>query len=77
MNINRLYLLCKKRIGFALFADGSFGAVAGDDDGRVGEGEELLADGADEGGAVAAGQVSPADRAGEEGVAGEEQILGR
>ena len=59
----------------SLLADGGARAVAGDDDGCVGERQQLLVDGADEHGAVAAGQVGAADRAGEEGVAGEQQML--
>lgn len=57
-------------------ADGGVGAVAWDDDGGVGEWEQFLVDGVDEGAGVAAGQVGAADGSGEEGVAGEEEILG-
>jgi hypothetical protein len=49
--------------------------VAGDDDGRVGQGKQLAVDGAEEGWAVSSGQVCAADGAGEEGVSGEQKVL--
>ena len=50
--------------------------MAGEDDGGVGEREQLAVDGAEEGWAVSAGKVGAADGAGEEGVAGKQQVLG-
>ena len=67
--------LCKEWIGLSFVANGGLRAVAGDDDGGVGQWEQLAVDGADEGRAVAAGKVCAADGTGEEGVAGEEEIL--
>ena len=63
-------------VGIAFFADGGGGAVAGDNDGRVGEGEEAVVEGAEDLAAVAAREVGATDGAGEECVAREEQIFG-
>src|SRR5271154_2175015 len=52
-------------------------AVAGDDGGCVGQGQEPIVDGLDNFALVSAGQVGPADRASEKGVPGEQQLLGR
>ena len=52
-------------------------AVAGDDGGRIGQGQEPIVDGPDDFALVAAGQVGAANRAGKESVAGKEQLLGR
>jgi len=51
--------------------------MAGEDDGSVGQREQLVVDGAEERGAVAAGKVCAADGAGEERVAGQQQVLRR
>ncbi len=59
----------------AFFADGGGAAVAGEDAGGVGEGEEAVVDGAEELFGVAAGEVGAADGVGEEGVSGEEEVV--
>jgi len=61
---------------FALLAYGGGGAVAGDYEGFVGEGEEFVVEGMDDFFEGAAGQVGAADAAGEEGVSGDEFFLG-
>lgn len=62
-------------VGLAFFADGGGGAVAGEDAGDVGKGEEAVVDGAEELAGVAAGEVGAADGVGEEGVTGEEEVV--
>jgi len=56
-------------VGF--FGDGGAFAVAREDDGGWGEGEDFAADAFDEEGVAAAGEVGAADAAGHEGIAGE------
>ncbi len=56
-------------VGF--FCDGGAFAVAREDDGGWGEGEDFAADACDEEGVAAAGEVGAADAAGHEGIAGE------
>ncbi len=51
--------------------------MAGEDAGFVGQGQDLLADAADQGGVVAAGQVGAANTAPEDDIAAEEQIFPR
>ena len=58
----------------ALRADGSSGAVTGEDPGFVGQGEQAGGDGVDDLRVVAAGEVGAAYAAGKEGVAGDEQV---
>ena len=56
-------------VGF--FGDGGAFAVAWEDDGGWGEGDDFAADACDEEGVAAAGEVGAADAAGHEGIAGE------
>ncbi len=53
-------------------SDGGGWAVAREDAGGGGEGEEVLSYGLEEGGGVAGGEVGSADGLGEEGVTGED-----
>src|SRR5882672_11816750 len=62
-------------IGPELEADGGLGAVAGQDPGTMGEGEELLADGAGQDGPVATREIHAADRALEEDVAHDQSLV--
>ena len=59
---------------FCVRANGGGWAVAGDDFGFVGQGEQAGLDGVDDLVVVAAGQVGPADAAGEECVSGEDHL---
>ena len=69
--------ISEEGVGLAFFADGGGGAVAGEDAGGVGEGEEARVNGIEELPGVAAGEVGAADGAGEEGVSGEEEVVVR
>ena len=73
--LNRQQWSAQEGIARPFFADGSFGAMARDDQGGVRQGQKLLTDAGDELVVVATGEIGAADGAGEQGVAGEEQTL--
>ena len=64
-------LIFQEGIVLALFADGGLRAVAGDDDGVIGQGEEFVVQGVDDLLEGAAGQIGSADASGEQRVSGD------
>src|SRR5579884_1547163 len=73
----RLTSVLQERIEFFFTADGGLGAMAGNDDGVLGQGHELFVDGADDLAAVATRQICPADAVAEQGIAGDKLVLRR
>ena len=66
----------EERIGEFFAADGGGGAVAGINDGIVGEGVEAFSDGFEKSTHIAAGEVGAADATLEEGVASDDEAVG-
>jgi len=68
--------LHEERVGLSLCANGGQWAVAGDDHGFVGQGQDRVVQGMQDLLHGTAGQIGAADGAGEESVAGDEFIVG-